>query len=81
MALLAEGIENAVSVKVFDLSIPIEERKPIVFDSKADAAKSLGVAPSTLSKHIGVGKHLTVRDKKYAIRINHERSNNHPVQK
>ena len=64
--------DNAAPHVVFDLSIPLPERrdKAMVYPSSNKAAEALGVAHTTLYKYRQRGKRLRAADgKEYAVRL------------
>ena len=65
------GKEGAIKHIVYDLSLPLEERrkKAVIYESLSSAAKSLGVSDSTLFNSRKVGKRVKTKKGEFAIRI------------
>lgn len=62
------GLENSVPHLLYDLSVPLEQRKPLEFKSAHAVARYLSV-PAT-SVHRYRGRRIRSRDGKiYALRI------------
>lgn len=67
----AIGSEGAVAHIVYDLSLPLEERKAKAkrFHSTIAAARYLGVSDNVIINKRKVGKRIKKGDKYYAVRI------------
>ena len=70
-------IENAIPHIVYDLSLPLEERKKNakVFPSRVDAARYLGTTEKFIARRLSPGKRIESNGKEYAIRIYHGKTN------
>lgn len=71
MKRLTSGLENAVPHVVYDLSLPLEERreKAMVFKSGKAAATFLGVPFDKIHRYRTIGKRIEKNGKLYAVRI------------
>jgi hypothetical protein len=70
-------IENAIPHIVYDLSLPLEERKKNakIFPSRVDAARYLGTTEKYIARRLKPGTRVESNGKEYAIRIHHVKSN------
>lgn len=64
-------IDNAVAHVVYDLSLPLEERKQkaIKFRTAKAAARFLGIGENRVPRYVYPGKRIERNGKLYAIRI------------
>lgn len=72
MKTYTSGLENAVPHVVYDLSIPLPERREqaMIFRTSKDVALFLGINYNQVSYYRQIGKRVTGKDgKEYAIRI------------
>lgn len=69
------GKEGAIPHIVYDLSLPLEQRKAkaMRFDSLTATARFLGVNDNRIINHRKVGKQLKVGEKIYAVRLASEK--------
>ena len=70
-------IENAIPHIVYDLSLPLDERraKAKIFPSRIDAARALGTTEKFIARRLSPGKRVESNGKQYAIRIYHAKTN------
>lgn len=75
MKTYTSSLENATPHIVYDLSLPLEERKQkaVVFRTAKDVALFLGINYASVTHYRQRGKRVEGKDGKlYAIRIYHE---------